>query len=117
MWILAGEASEEDGEASVARVSGLVEEAGGSVTHSEFWGRRTLAYPIKKNVEGVYYLARFSLEPAALKAVERGMSADQAIIRYLSVAAEGGRVADVTPLNMEAVPPERPRRSFSGRRP
>jgi len=116
MWILGGEASEEDGEASVARVCKLVEEGGGSVTHTELWGRRTLAYPINKNVEGVYYLARFSSEPAALEHVKRGISADQAIIRHLLTAAERRDSTDVTPHNMEAVPPERARRPGSGRR-
>ena len=116
MWILGGEASEEDGEASVARLSKAVGDGGGEVTHTEFWGRRTLAYPIDKNVEGIYYLARFSTEPQALNDVERAMSADQAIIRHLLTRSEDRDGAKVTPQNMDAAPPERARRSGPGRR-
>lgn len=116
MWILAGEASEEDGEASVGRVSKLVEDGGGAVTHTEFWGRRTLAYPVSKNLEGAYYLARFSAEPAVLDSVRRGMSADQAIIRHLVTRLDSRDGANVTPQSMDAAPPERGRRPGPGRR-
>ena len=117
MWILGGEASEEDGEASVARLSELVQGSGGEVTHTEFWGRRTFAYPIDKNVEGAYYLARFSAEPQAVGTVERAILADQAIIRHLLTRLENGEAAKVTPQSMDAAPPERPRRPGPGRRP
>jgi len=117
MWILGGEASEEDGEASVARLSELVQGSGGEVTHTEFWGRRTLAYPIDKNVEGAYYLARFSAEPQAVGDVERAVLADQAIIRHLLTKLDNGDAAKVTPQSMDAAPPERARRPGPGRRP
>jgi len=116
MWILGGEASEEDGEASVANVSRLLAESGGEVARTEFWGHRTLAYPIDKNVEGAYYLARFAAEPDTLDDIERGMSADQAIIRHLITKQKSRDGAKVTPQNMDAAPPERARRPGPGRR-
>ena len=114
MWILAGETSEEDGEASVGRVSGLIEENGGKVTHAEFWGRRTLAYPIDGTVEGAYYLTRFSTEPDTLIGVERALSADQAVIRYLLTRFAIPDGAKVTPQSMDTGPPERVRRGGPG---
>ena len=116
MWILGGEASEEDGEASVGRVSKFVEDGGGEIARTEFWGRRTLAYPINKNVEGAYYLARFSAEPTALDGVRRAISADQAIIRHLLTKLDDREGAKVTPQSMDAAPPERSRRPGPGRR-
>ena len=116
MWILGGDASEEDGEASVARVSKLVVDSGGEVTHTGFWGHRTLAYPIDKNVEGAYYLARFAVEPDALDDFERGIAADQAIIRHLLTKLDSRDGAKVTPQTMDAAPPERARRPSPGRR-
>ncbi len=116
MWILGGETSEDDGEASVGTVSKLVEDSGGEVIHTELWGRRTLAYPIDKNVEGVYYLARFSIEPDSLSGVKDAIVADQAIIRHLLTRLESRDGAKVTPQTMDAGPPERVRRSGPSRR-
>ena len=116
MWILGGGAFEEDGEASVARVSKLVEDSGGEVTHTAFWGHRTLAHPIDKNVEGAYYLARFAAEPDALGDFERAVAADQAIIRHLVTRLDSRDGAKVTPQTMDAAPPERGRRPVPGRR-
>ena len=116
MWILGGEASEEDGEASVDRVSEAVRGGGGEVTHTEFWGHRALAYPINKNVEGAYFLARFSAEPDALDAVGRAISADQTVIRHLLTRLDNRDGAKVTPQTMDAAPVERGRRPGPGRR-
>ena len=116
MWILGGETSEDDGETSVGTVSRLVEDSGGEVIHTELWGRRTLAYPIDKNVEGVYYLARFSIEPDSLSGVKDAIVADQAIIRHLLTRLENRDGAKVTPQTMDAGPPERARRPGPGRR-
>jgi len=116
MWILGGETSEDDGEASVGRVSNLVTDRGGEVIHTELWGRRTLSYPIDKNVEGVYYVARFSVEPDSLGGVKDAIVADQAIIRHLLTRLESRDGARVTPQNMDTGPPERPRRPSPGRR-
>ncbi len=117
MWILGGETSEDDGEASVGTVSKLVEDSGGEVIHTELWGRRTLAYPIDKNVEGVYYLARFAIEPDSVSGVKDAIVADQGIIRHLLTRLESRDGAKVTPQTMDAGPPERVRRASPGRRP
>ncbi len=116
MWILGGETSEDDGEASVGKVSQLIVDSGGEVIHTELWGRRTLSYPIDKNVEGTYYLARFSVEPDSLSSVKDAIVADQTVIRHLLTRLENRDGAKVTPQTMDAGPPERPRRAGPGRR-
>ena len=48
--------------------AGKIEEVGrnlgGSVTKTDIWGKRNLAYPIQKKTEGYYVLFNFDLEPA-----------------------------------------------------
>jgi len=117
MWILGADASEEDGEQSVASVSQLVEDGGGKVTHAELWGRRTLAYSVRKNVEGTYCLARFAAEAGAVERFNTAMSADQSIIRHLVTKLENSEGAKITPREIDVGPPERARRGGSGRRP
>ena len=65
--------------AAVERVSTWVTEAGGSVDKLEVWGRRRLAYIIRKQTEGQYVLMNISLDPKAASGLERN-------IRYLETA-------------------------------
>ena len=49
----------------VDRVTGWVTEAGGSVDKVDVWGRRRLAYQIRKQREGQYVLMNVTLDPKA----------------------------------------------------
>lgn len=88
MWILPGTLPEEDCEKSVETVSGLITENGGELKSAGLWGRRTLSYPIKKNSEGAYYLARFSIDASVAPQLNRAMEADQGVLRHIIVKEE-----------------------------
>ena len=50
----------------------------------EHWGRRQLAYPIKKRETGYYAIASFSLEDTkVLPEFERALRLDEGVLRYL----------------------------------
>lgn len=49
----------------------------------EHWGRRQLAYPIKRRETGYYIIARFDTEPKQLPEYERALRLDDGVIRYL----------------------------------
>ena len=53
------------------RVGQVVAGKNGSVISTEVWGRRTLAYPIKRYFEGQYILSRIQMDPAGATDVER----------------------------------------------
>ncbi len=93
MWILPGTSSDEDGEKSLETVKSLITENGGEVSSAALWGRRSLSYPIKKNGEGAYYLARFSIEPKATSEINRAMEANQDVLRHLLVKEEPKKAA------------------------
>lgn len=88
LWILAGDASEQDCEASADRARSLIADNGGELHAAGLWGRRNLAYPISKQTEGTYYVATFSVEPEGAVLIDRQMTADQAVLRHLLVRAE-----------------------------
>ena len=88
LWILAGDASEQDCEASADRAKSLIADNGGDLHSAGLWGRRNLAYPIDKQTEGTYYVATFSVEPDGAVLIDRQMTADQAVLRHLLVRAE-----------------------------
>ncbi len=50
----------------------------------EHWGRRQLAYQIKKRENGYYVIARFTLDDVkVLPEFERALKLDEGVLRYL----------------------------------
>jgi small subunit ribosomal protein S6 len=49
----------------------------------DIWGRRQLAYQIKKRDTGYYVVARFAADPKLLPEFERALKLDDGILRYL----------------------------------
>ena len=67
----------------VEKVKGWTMEIKGSVDKVEVWGRRRLAYSIKKQREGQYVLFNISLEPTATTALEQNLRFQESILRYM----------------------------------
>src|ERR1700759_1706350 len=66
----------------------LVKGLGGTVSKKEYWGLRSLAFRIKKNRKGHYTLLNIDAPAAAVKELERTMSINEDIIRYLTVRVD-----------------------------
>ncbi len=58
----------------------------GEVLKSEKWGRRKLAYPVKKKVTGSYVSIEFTAEPSVIGKLERAYHLDDDILRFLTVS-------------------------------
>jgi small subunit ribosomal protein S6 len=72
------------------RFHGLLTRAGkGSITSANHWGKRTLAYPIKKKDTGYYVVAQFEAAGDLLPEYERAVKLDESVLRYLIVLNEG----------------------------
>ena len=67
----------------VDRVTGWVTDEGGSVDKLDVWGRRRLAYPIRKKFEGQYVLMHASMPSEKAEALERNMRLTEPIMRFL----------------------------------
>ena len=71
----------------------LITSRGGEVLREESWGRRKLAYPIRKLTEGRYLFLFLQIEPAKaglLKEVELRLNQNDKILRYLTVRTDEG---------------------------
>jgi small subunit ribosomal protein S6 len=67
------------------KIRGIIEAGGGSLLKVENWGRRKLAYEVKKHLKGVYLFFSY-LGPAGLvEEVERNLRLSDTVIRYYSV--------------------------------
>jgi|YelNatPaOPRAMG01_1025707.scaffolds.fasta_scaffold256376_1 small subunit ribosomal protein S6 len=91
---------------AVATVASRVEQTitanGGRVLKSTSWGKRRLAYPIRRYNEGTYILLRAEMADRAIREVERQLKLSEDVIRHLLVRVEEPEAAEA------AVPPEPP---------
>ena len=79
---------EEDVPAAVERVTGAVTSRGGEVTTLNQWGRRKLAYPIARHVEGNYIVTQIRLDPSRTSELEAGFAISEDILRHLLIRAD-----------------------------
>src|ERR1700712_2588335 len=66
----------------------LIETGGGTVAKIEYWGLRNLTYRIKKNRKGHYSLLSLNAPSDAVKEMERQLSINEDVLRYLTVRVE-----------------------------
>jgi small subunit ribosomal protein S6 len=74
--------------ALLEKIKGWVTEVGGTVDKVDVWGRKRLAYIIRKQKEGQYVLFNVSLPPAATAALDQNLRFQEAVIRYMITAVE-----------------------------
>src|SRR3989441_10802486 len=67
----------------------LTRDGKGTVANVAQWGKRTLAYPIKKKDSGSYVVAQFEAAASLLPEYERAVTLDEGVLRFLVVASEG----------------------------
>jgi small subunit ribosomal protein S6 len=80
--------TEEDEQATVDTFSVIVTEGGGTMVANERMGRRRLAYPIRKQTDGVYVRFLYDSEASVPKELERRMGLSDKILRVLTVRLE-----------------------------
>ena len=83
--ILRPEGTEEHVKQALARVEQVIRKEQGVITATESWGRRRLAFPLKKQREGVYYLLRVTAEPSAVDRFKRAFRLEDAIVRVMVI--------------------------------
>ncbi len=72
----------------IDRVHAFIQERGGAVKNVDEWGRRRLAYPIKRKQEGYYVVTHFSLDPQAIRALEGTLELAEEVLRHLVTRLE-----------------------------
>jgi small subunit ribosomal protein S6 len=59
----------------------VVRQDGGSVGTVDVWGRRRLAYDIKKKSEGIYAILDVTCSPAAVAELDRQLGLNESVLR------------------------------------
>ena len=59
----------------------VITKGGGTVDNLDIWGRRRLAYEIRKKSEGIYAVINVTAEPSDVKELDRQFAINEAIMR------------------------------------
>lgn len=79
---------DEERAAVVEKAKNYVTRYGGTITEVEEWGKKRLAYEIRKMREGFYYFIQFEADTTAPAEIERHMRIMDNVLRYLVVKKE-----------------------------
>ena len=66
---------------SLDKFLSVITKDGGTVDNVDLWGKRRLAYEIKKKSEGIYAVVNFSAESATAKELDRQLGLNESILR------------------------------------
>ncbi|MGH7506782.1 MAG: 30S ribosomal protein S6 [Longimicrobiales bacterium] len=106
VYIFDSQITEEQIGDKIERYHNQLSSTGAEVTAVEHWGRRQLAYPIRKRTNGYYVVAQFQAEVTGLPEFERLLKLDEELLRYLVVVHEG---EPTTPMSIATREPGRER--------
>jgi small subunit ribosomal protein S6 len=70
------------------KAKGWVTTGGGNVTQVDLWGRRRLAYPIRKQKEGQYVLMQTEMEANGTHELERNLRLNEQVMRFQVVRTD-----------------------------
>lgn len=88
MVILDPEIDDRQVGSTMEKFLGVVKTDGGTVDNIDVWGRRRLAYPIKKKDEGSYVVTLFTSEPATAKELDRQLGLSELVMRTKLLRAD-----------------------------
>ena len=81
MVILDPETEERTVDKTMDKFLSVVKSDGGTVDNVDIWGRRRLAFEIKKKSEGIYAVVNFTAEPATAKELDRQLGLNESVMR------------------------------------
>ena len=70
------------------RVTGWIKAGGGTDPQTNVWGRRRLAYGIRKHTDGIYVQYNYQMVPTASRDLDRNLRIDEQVIRHLIVRVD-----------------------------
>ncbi len=91
-------------------ITAVLEENGGKITKQEYWGIKSLAYRVKKNRKGHYSLLNIDAEHSAIAEMERRISLNDDIIRFMTLRVDEHETEESVQLRNKNRDERRPRR-------
>ena len=83
--IISPEVAGEVLDTTIDNIGQFITGKGGIISGVEQWGKRKLAYPIRRFAEGNYVLSRFKLKPTLTKELEAKLDISEEVLRHLLI--------------------------------
>jgi small subunit ribosomal protein S6 len=83
------------------RVKKIFTDNGGKVTATDNWGKRKLAYPIKRNEHAIYVFYTVELPPEGVQRIESTLNITDEVIRFLITKPDLKAIAKAEVLRTE----------------
>jgi len=90
-----------DLEKATSRVEKIFTDNGGEIKNTDNWGKRKLAYPIKKNEHAVYVFYTVEFPAEAVRKVESTMNITDEVIRFMITRPDLKAIAKAEALKEE----------------
>lgn len=74
-----------DVDTPISKIEKLIDGVDGKVTKRDNWGKKRLAYPVKKNQFGIYVYFELDLKPESVRQLEASLLITEEVIRFLLV--------------------------------
>ena len=82
------DAATENQSEEITKIEEVIKNLGGTVSKSDAWGKRALAYQINKKTEGYYVLFTFELEPKQTFELRRILGLRANVYRHLMIVLD-----------------------------
>ncbi len=85
VFVFSGNLTEKLADDKMQSYEEILKKAGGKTLKKEYWGSRTLAYKIKKNTKGHYFLLDFDSDHKTMINIENKLKIDEDSLRFLKL--------------------------------
>ena len=89
-FLLSPSLSEEDTEKFISQMLEVISQKKGNLVKQDRWGKRRLAYPIKKAKEAFYVFLTYESDPDIPAEMERRFKQTDTVLRFLTLRREAG---------------------------
>lgn len=101
IFILRPETNQEGITQVNTRVRSVIDSLGGRALKLDNWGKRKLAYEIKKQLKGIYMYWRFLGSTGLVEEIERNLRMLDSVVRYYTVKVDEDVVPDTRPVGVD----------------
>jgi small subunit ribosomal protein S6 len=95
LFIVPNKFTDDEARGILEKVKKVITDSEGKVTYSEEWGKKKLAYPIKHNFQGYYYLVEFESTGAKIAQLDRAIKLMADVLRHQIVTRKVKSAADL----------------------
>ncbi|MDD6169332.1 MAG: 30S ribosomal protein S6 [Lachnospiraceae bacterium] len=83
--VVSAKLEDDDRAATIEKVKEIVSKHGGTITNVDEWGKKRLAYEVRKMKEAFYYFIQFEGEATVPAEIESRIRIMENVVRYLCV--------------------------------